>query len=117
VLDRYLPDGVVYLTPLGVVFDPRVTDWRDGTARLRRGQARRRLEPMLGRLGPGRRILLVTPLPDHSQAPWARAVRVRTREWRSALRHDPRLRRIGPAPRASLRALKSTVRAEVFQVR
>src|SRR3954447_13530429 len=118
VLHRYLPDGVVFLTPLGVVWDPTVTDWRDGTARLRRGQASRRLEPMLGRLGPGRRILLVTPVPGRhrSQAPWARAVRVRTREWRGALREDPRLRRIGPAPRSALPMRRSTVRAEVFEV-
>jgi hypothetical protein len=44
-------------------------------------------------------------------------VRVRTREWRRALRLDPRLRRIGPAPRASLPVRRSTVSAEVFEVR
>ena len=119
VLHRYLPDGVVFLTPLGVVWDPTVTDWRDGTSRLRHGQAGRRLEPMLSRLGPGRRILLVTPVPGRhrSQAPWSRAVRVRTREWRRVLRDDPRLRRVGPAPRGSLPVRRSTVRAEVFEVR
>jgi mannosyltransferase len=119
VLHRYLPDGVVYLTPLGVVFDSTVTDWRDGTARLRRGQADRRLEPMIDRFGPGRRILLVTPVPGRhrSQAPWSRAVRVRTREWGRALRSDPRLRRIGPAPRTAFGTRRSTVRAEVFEVR
>src|SRR5204862_7356424 len=91
VLNRYLPEGVIYLTPLGVVFDPTMTDWRNGTARLRHGQASRRLEPMLSRLGPGRRILLVTPVAGHhlSQAPWSRAVRIRTRESRRFLRHDP----------------------------
>jgi hypothetical protein len=119
VLHRYLPDGVIYLTPMGVVWDPTVTDWRNGTARLRRGQAARRLEPMLGRLGSGRRILLVTPVATRhrSQAPWSRAVRVRTREWSRALRDDPRLRRIGPAPQASFPVRRSAVRAEVFEVR
>ena len=29
-LYRYLPEGVVYLTPMGLVPDPRQTDWRDG---------------------------------------------------------------------------------------
>ena len=41
-----MQDGVVFLTPLGVVWDPTVTDWRDGTARLRHGKASRRMEPM-----------------------------------------------------------------------
>ena len=119
VLNRYLPEGVIYLTPLGVVFDPTMTDWRNGTARLRHGQASRRLEPMLSRLGPGRRILLVTPVAGHhlSQAPWSRAVRIRTREWRRFLRHDPRLRPVGPAPTGSLPVRRNAVRAEVFEVR
>jgi hypothetical protein len=119
VLYRYLGDDVIYLTPLGVAWDPSVTDWRNGTARLRRGQASRRLEPMLARLGRGRRILLVMPVAGRhrSQAPWSRAVRVRTREWSRALRHDPRLRRIGPAPKAAFPVQRSAVRAEVFEVR
>jgi hypothetical protein len=119
VLHRYLPDGVIYLTPMGVVWDPTVTDWRDGTAKLRRGQASRRLEPMLDRLGRGRRILLVTPVETRhrSQAPWSRAVRVRTREWRRAMRHDPRLRRIGPVSSTTFPVRRSAVRAEVFEVR
>ena len=29
-LYRYLPEGVVYRTPMGLVLDPRQTDWRDG---------------------------------------------------------------------------------------
>src|SRR6185436_12410629 len=33
-LYRYLPRGVVYLTPMGVASDPRQTDWRDGLARM-----------------------------------------------------------------------------------
>ena len=119
VLHRYLGDGVIYLTPLGVAWDPSVTDWRNGTARLRHGQAERRLAPMLDRLGPGRRILLVTPVAakHRSQAPGSRAVRVRTREWSRALRHDPRLRPIGPAPQAAFPVRRSAVRAEVFEVR
>ena len=41
-LYRYLPAGVVYRTPMGLVLDPRQTDWRDGLKRLRAGQARAR---------------------------------------------------------------------------
>ena len=119
VLHRYLPDGVIYVTPLGIVFDESVTDWRDGMERLRAGRAGRDLLPLLDRLGPGRRVLLVTPVSGRrrSQAPWKRTVRVRTREWRRVLRADPRLRPIGQAPRSTFPHRRSTVRAEIFEVR
>ena len=41
-LYRYLPEGVVYRTPIGLVLDPRQTDWRNGLdAHARRaGRAR-----------------------------------------------------------------------------
>ena len=53
VLSRYLPSGVLYVTPLGMVFDERVTDWRNGLDRMRAGKPGRDLLPLLGRLGPG----------------------------------------------------------------
>ena len=119
VLSRYLPNGVVYVTPLGIVYDASMTDWRDGMERLRTGRASRDLLPLLGRLGPGRRVLLVTPVPGgrRSQAPWKRTVRIRTREWRRVLRSDPRLRPIGQAPKSTFPHRRSTVRAEIFEVR
>ena len=61
-LYRYLPAGVRFLTPLGTVADPRLTDWRDGVARLRAGSAERVLAPLVDRLAPGRRVLLVMPV-------------------------------------------------------
>ncbi len=119
VLSRYLPSGVLYVTPLGMVFDEGVTDWRDGLDNMRAGKPGRDLLPLLGRLGPGRRILLVTPIPNRplSKAPWKRAIRARTREWRRALDRDPRLREIEAEPRGPLKRLRSTVRAEVFEVK
>jgi hypothetical protein len=119
VLHRYLPPGLRYVTPLGVVADPRMTDWRDGVARLRRGQAERMLRPVLDRLARGDRILLVTPVVGgrrRAQGPWSRTVRVRTREWRAALRADPRLRALGRAPRSAFPRWRSTVRTELFEV-
>jgi hypothetical protein len=119
VLHRYLPPGLVYLTPLGVASDPRITDWRNGLFLLRHGVASRELEPIVEHLVAGQRILLVTPLQvgrRRSQSPWLRAVRVRTREWRHSLRSDPRLRLIGRAPGSAFGARRSPVRAEVFEV-
>ncbi len=118
VLHRYLPPGLRFLTPLGSVPEPRVTDWRDGVERLRAGTAERVLAPEIERLPSGRRVLLVWPVVRRrSQAPWNRAVRIRTREWRAWLRAAPRLRAIGSAPRSTWPRRRSRVRTELFQVR
>jgi mannosyltransferase len=117
-LDRYLPDGVMYLTPMGFVPDPRIAEWRNGLKIMRGATADATLMPLVDRLPPGTRILLVTPVtPAHpSQAPWLRAVRIRTRDWRAALQADPHLQPIGEAPRAALPRPRNAVRAELFAV-
>jgi mannosyltransferase len=108
VLQRYLPPGVEYLTPIGKPPDPAVMDWRDALRRLRRG------DPQLA-LRAGQRVVLVTPILT-APSPWARAVRRRTREWRAALRADPRLRRLGATSRPDPRRFRSTVRAKIYVV-
>jgi hypothetical protein len=117
-LDRYLPDGVLYLTPLGIVPDPRVTNWRNGLEILRGGTAETTLMPIVDHMPAGARVLLVTPIPPPhpSESPWLRAVRIRTREWRRALQADPYLKPIGEAPRAALPRPRNAVRAELFEV-
>jgi mannosyltransferase len=108
VLQRYLPAGLAYLTPLGPPADPTVVDWRDALRRLH--------APLRLRLRPGRRVVLVTPVGLRPRAPWSRAVRRLTREWRAALRHDPRLCRTGATSRPDAAQFRSTVRAEIFRV-
>jgi hypothetical protein len=119
VLDRYLPEGMRYLTPLGRTGDPRVTDWRDGLHKLRHGHAAKRLDPRIADLAPGKHVLLVTPVfkPGTARSPWLRAVRARTREWRAALGSDPRLVALGRAPHSKVTIRRSTVRAELYLVR
>jgi hypothetical protein len=108
-----------YLTPLGRTHDPRLTDWRDGLHILRHAHAAKVLDPRIARLAPGRHVLLVTPVfkPGTARSPWLRAVRARTREWRAALRSDPRLIALGRAPRSHGTIRRSTVRAELYVVR
>ena len=61
-------------------------------------------------------MLLVTPVVRHlSQAPWNRAVRIRTREWRAWLAADPALRSLGPAPRSPWPRPRSGVRTQLFE--
>jgi hypothetical protein len=118
-LDRYLPDGVMYLTPMGFVPDPRIAEWRNGLKIMRGATAGAALMPVVDHLPPGTRVLLVTPVTpaQPSQAPWLRAVRIRTREWRAALQADPHLHPIGEAPRTALPRRRNAVRAELFAVR
>jgi hypothetical protein len=110
VLQRYLPAGVRYLTPMGPPEDPRVMDWRDA---LRRFSA---AGPPLVMLAPGRRIVLVTPVGLRSRAPWARAVRRSTRAWRATLRAQPRLHRVSATSRPVPGRFRSAVRAEIYAV-
>src|SRR4051794_16939049 len=115
-LYRYLPEGLVYRTPIGLVLDPRQTDWRNGLNRMRAGQAEKQLLPAIDRMDRGRRVLIIAPEAGAhvSQSKWARAVRVRTREWRAALETSPRLRRIGGVSTIALP--KNTVTAELYEV-
>ena len=108
VLERYLPAGLVYVTPLGVPADPSVMDWRSALPRLQTGPT-----PRID-LRPGRRVVLVTPVAVRSRAPWGREVRRRTHEWRAALRADPRLCRVGATSHPDPRRFRSTLRAEIF---
>jgi mannosyltransferase len=116
VLYRYLPSGVGYLTPLGTPADPSLTDWRDALPRLRAARAERVLLPRVHLLAPGRHVVLVTPVARRPRAPWSRAVRRRTREWRAALRAEPRLRWIGRTSHPDPKRFRSAVRAEIFEV-
>lgn len=116
VLDRYLPPGLLYFTPTGFVPDPRVADWRDTVARLRAARVENDLDPVVAAMVPGQRLLLVTPVVERrpSQAPYSRVVRMRSRQWRAALRADPRLRPIAAAPASTFPRRPAAVRAEVF---
>jgi mannosyltransferase len=111
VLNRYLPPGVTYLTPLGRPADPSLTDWRDALPRLRRATAERVLVP---ELVPGRRVVLVMPVYRHPRSVWARAVKRRTREWRAALK--ARLEPLGGTSRPDPADFRSAVRAELYEV-
>jgi hypothetical protein len=62
-------------------------------------------------------VLLVMPVYHHnlSEAPWNRAVRSRTREWRAWLRGNPALRSLGSAPRSTWPPRHSDVRTQLFE--
>jgi mannosyltransferase len=94
VLAYYMPPGLEYATLWGPVEDLGVTDWRDGVRRLRGTTPQRDLAPLVERMPPGSRIVLVEPVIEGIGAwlaPWTELVRVRTSEWRQFLSNEPQL--------------------------
>jgi hypothetical protein len=96
-LQRYLPPGLRYANPAGLVADPRIMDWRDAKATLEASTPARGLVPLLDRLPVGHHVLLVNPYTDPQglRGGWARLVRARKVAWSETLRSDPRIRRLG----------------------
>lgn len=93
VLHYYLPAGLRYVTLTGPVRDTGITDWRDGTNRLRDATPARDLQPVMDDLPVDGRLILVSPIfSDLRQwrAPWTEAVRLHSYEWEQHLSNDPR---------------------------
>lgn len=116
-LAYYLPDGVRFATLTGPVRDTGITDWRDGTERLRATSPERDLAPLLDRLEPGQRVALVTPIffdVRRWQAPWTELVRLRSFEWRQHLSNDPRFGVSATEPLLPIDRRPNAVQATVF---
>jgi mannosyltransferase len=76
VLHYYLPPGLTYITPTGVVTDAQVVDWRYLVARLQAADPCRTVLPTLDALRPGTHVLEVAPLRPigASGSAWSQAV-------------------------------------------
>jgi mannosyltransferase len=101
-LHYYLPPGLRYADPRGVVSDPRVMDWRHALEDLRRIKPAPTLAALLARVPPGGRVLFVAPVSEHRRdwrAPWTELVRRRGAQWGALLAATPGLRQAAAAPR------------------
>lgn len=119
-LDYYLPAGLRYATLTGPVGDVGITDWRDGVERLERTSPERDLAPLLDRVGPGERVVLVEPNVANLarwSAPWTSLVRQRSAAWRQHLSNDSRFRVIAVYPRSYSGWNPNPVSATVFMRR
>jgi mannosyltransferase len=117
VLHHYLPEGLRYATLWGPVDDTGVTDWRDGVKHLERSSVDHDLAPLLDRMKPGQRLLLVTPIfydQGRWQAPWTSLVRARSFEWADALLADRRFEIAAIAPTAFTPPRPNPVRATLL---
>jgi mannosyltransferase len=117
VLAHYLPAGLRYATPLGVVPDPLVMDWRNALRRLRAARPQATLEPLLDRLRSGARVIVVRPrIPWKGwSAPWLALVRRDTLVWAHAIGSDSRFRLMKRVPAHGYgRRSDAAVRALVY---
>jgi hypothetical protein len=83
-----------FATPLGAVPDPRVMDWRDVLTRFHRQSVSSVLLPMVRRLAPGTRILLVTPLGMAETPNYFKLINKASVQWSTVLAFDPSLKRL-----------------------
>ncbi|MGI8623348.1 MAG: glycosyltransferase family 39 protein [Solirubrobacteraceae bacterium] len=91
VVRYYLGGTPRYASTLGAVPDAQVMDWRDGLERLRHTPAST-LTPLLDRVPPGGRVVVVRPKGAPDQIAWQQLIHLRTRQWLRVLRDDGRFR-------------------------
>jgi mannosyltransferase len=105
-------------SPLGLMENDRVMDWTDGYDRLKEATPATNLTPLLDKLPPGGRVLIVHPVTaraDDWDAPWTQLVRRRSAQWGAALAADERFERVGPVPRNYRRATRIGVRGVMYE--
>jgi mannosyltransferase len=117
VLAYYLPEGLRFATLWGPVDDVGVTDWRDGVERLERTSPERGLDPLLDRVQPGGRLVIVEPIVYERgrwSAPWTSLVRRRSLAWIAHAGEDERFTAVAVEPRSEEPRRFNPVRATVF---
>jgi hypothetical protein len=95
-----LGDDVDYLSPLGVLADPTLYDWRDDLDRLRNAEPRAVVDAALGDAAPGTVFVVLSKQDDVAVAglggasdnEWQRLFAERANGVRDAALRDPRLR-------------------------
>jgi mannosyltransferase len=105
-------------SPLGLMENDRVMDWTDGFDRLEDATPATNLTPLLDKLPPGGRVLIVHPVTsraDDWDAPWTQLVRRRAAQWGAALAADERFKKIGPVPDNYRRATRIGVRGVLYE--
>jgi mannosyltransferase len=121
VFNHYLTEqgvtGLRWATLWGPLADRGVTDWRDGVDHLEATDPARDLEPLLDRVRPGQRVVLLEP--DFSslarwRAPWSELVRERSATWEATMRSDRRFRVLSIAPTSSFPPHPNPVRTMVL---
>jgi hypothetical protein len=94
-LAYYLPGITHFGTPIGPVADPGVVDWRDILHKFERSSVHTVLGPMITKMHPGQRVMLVT-VTNFQTAPLYLKLIVRASErWAYFFKHTSMLKRLG----------------------
>lgn len=93
-LAYYLPRIRNFATPLGSVPDPRVMDWRNALTRFEHSSVQKVLAPLIRRLTPGDRVLLIIPTVFQKSPTWMNLIHRSSKSWTAYLEHDHRLKLI-----------------------
>ncbi len=98
-LYHYFGPDLRYATPMGVVADPQVVDWRHALARMQASNPTTGLDPLVDALATGAQVVLVCPGPSPDDLLWFRLMDLRCETWRQELGADPKVAlRQGPFP-------------------
>lgn len=112
----YLPQIARFGTPLGPTSDPRVVDWRNALAKLRRASVGSTLMPMVNSLASGQHVLLVVPQKLPTSPLWLKLIDRYSSQWANALKRDRLLQRVAGS-NAGAGGSGLGVRATLFVVR
>jgi hypothetical protein len=116
VLAHYLPAGLVYATPTGVVADSHVVDWRNLIQRLSTANACDTIAPAIDGLPVGGHVLVVNPLRQigASGSTWHKTVNAQVDAINQLLFDAPALKEIGAMAPASTPKPYSAVSGLLF---
>jgi mannosyltransferase len=117
VLAHYLPPGLIYVTPTGVVDQPGVVDWRDIIHRLQVARPCTAVAPWIDVLPVGAHVLEVDPVRQLGAAgsTWSRVVNAQVAAVDKMIAGDPGLDPIGSYAQAVRPRPYAPVVAELFR--
>lgn len=117
VLSYYLPKGLVFVTPTGLVTDPTVVDWRDIVSRLQHADPCETVGPVIADLPVGAHVLEINPVHKLGArgSAWQKAVTSQVASVDRLLATDPTLVAIGSYAVAESPRPYSPVVGEVFR--
>jgi mannosyltransferase len=97
----YLPAGLQFANPTGIVRDKQSMNWVNALSRLQNANPSATLTRLIATLKPDQQVLFVRPLTEGAQnwqAPWTRLVRRRSAQWGALLASNPSLKPVAWAP-------------------
>jgi hypothetical protein len=115
-LYHYLPPGLRYATPMGLVRDPGVIDWRDVVDRLEHANVIRDVGPLIDAVPPGGHVVVAVPnfSRERDLTRYFELVNARGAELRRNIARDPDLALLLVVPPAREYVVGASSHVSVF---